>query len=635
VTKTQVVQGNDGDPLNFTYTHTFSFDDLDPNTPYQLSFRALPSVGSEFVASSFGIANATTDILPTDPPIAVEKEAAANGEGVVYTFTNPNDFGTQLFVRIDGYEAQSVTFNANETKDVGVGFISESEVIQAGVEYDIDFRFRTTAFTNNWFSDYTDVRTLFVGQLDEPTYDANNSSTTDSTVSLRWNNPNNVATDIEVTLRTLPFTGSGGQTVVETKTVPIGANTGATVVFSNNINPLQSYDSKAKLLATGFRLESDEVVSTPTIQTTQATTVRPTMSLDSRTTSSLTIDFTNADGQTADIYYNTTGSPNVGDPTITGLGSGLTEQRTISGLASGAEVTVYARAKAANELISATRELPTRTLLQQQQPNIATSPTASETQITVAYANPNAVDGNIRVRLNKLLSGGGKSFVEDKSLTIDGGGNNAANPFVFTGLDQNSNYELEAKFLEDDYKLESSTRVTNVSTLQFKSQDPVVVINDITPTSVNFTMTNQDNRGAEFIYGVVFPLGQHPEATVGSFGSLTRGISSLASETPYILRVQAIADDYSPSDVVELPFTTDPAPVPTQWVFRSATTPDETLARGFISGGCPTSANNLTYLNGQIDPSTKSFGHVVAITSSSTDGFGNLIECTTHHYEAQ
>jgi hypothetical protein len=634
-TLTQVVQGNDGIPLNIAnYTHTFVFDELDPNTNYQLSFRALPSVGSEFVASSFGIANATTLILPTDPPIVVEKEVLTDPIVAVYTVTNPNDFAVRLKIRIDGFESNSELFAANQTRDVGAIAIGEQQGIEEGVEYDIDFRFITTEFINNWFSDYTAVQTLLIAQLTAPTYDAANSSTTDSTVSLRWNNPNNVATDIEVTLRTVPFTSSGGQTVVETKSVPIGANTFATVVFSNNINPLQFYDSKAKLLTKGFRLDSDEVNSTPAIQTTQATTVRPFLTLNSRTTNSLIVDFRNDDGQTADIYYNTTGSPNVGDPTISQVSSGATQQRTISGLASGAEVTVFARAKATNELISATRELTARTLLQQQQPNFGTS-SVTETTITVSYGNPNAVDGNIRVRLNKLLAGGGKTFVEDKFLTIDANGNNNADPFVFTGLDQNSNYELEAKFLLDDYKLESTTRVNNLSTTQFKSQNPVVVINDITPTSVNFTMTNQDNRGAEFIYGVAFPLGQHPEATVGAFGSLTRGISSLDSDTPYVLQVQAIADDYSPSDVVELPFKTDPAPVPTQWVFRSATTPNETLARGFVANACPTSADNLTYLNGQINPSTKAFGYIVAVTSSSTDGLGNLIECTTHHYEAQ
>jgi len=80
---------------------TFTFTSLQPNTSFTVNAKAFPVGVSEKNPSSTVFFTIKTPILPTDPPIAVEKEAAANGQGVVYTFTNPNDFGTQLFVRIE------------------------------------------------------------------------------------------------------------------------------------------------------------------------------------------------------------------------------------------------------------------------------------------------------------------------------------------------------------------------------------------------------------------------------------------------------------------------------------------------------------------------------------------------------
>jgi hypothetical protein len=636
VTLTEQAGANDGDPLNIAqYTRTFTFTGLDPNTSYQLSYRALPLTGSDFVASTFGVVNASTTIIPTDLPVATENFVTVN-DGVIipfYNIVNTNDFAVEVFARVDGFEFRMGDIAANSNEDLAPLLTAPQENVVAGVEYDVEFKFRTTEFTNNWDSDYTQSVVMFIGQLDNPIYNHSASSAGSGVVSFNWSNPNNVATQITVELHNTAAAFQSPSTLIETKTVNIGANAATTIVFTNNITPETGYSTAAKLLESGFRLESEVVKSTPNVVTPPPTTATPSITFNSRTTNSVTFTLTNNDGSTADVYYNTTGNPDVGDLTVSQLGSGQPAQRTISGLASGADVTVFARAKATNKLISGNATLPTKTLFQQQQPNFGAS-SVTQTTITVSYGNPNSLSGNIRVRLNKLLTGGGKTFVEDKFATIDPNGNNNANPFVYSGLDQNSNYELESKFLEDDFKLESTTRVNNLSTTQFKSQDPTVVINDITPTSVNFTMTNNDNLNATFEYGVALPLGQHPAATVGAFGSLTRGISSLDSATNYTLQVRAIADNYAASDVVSIPFTTDPAPVPTQWVFRSATTPDETLNRGFVPTACPTSSSNLTYLNGQIDPSTKPFGYVVRVTSSSESG-GFPIECTDHYYEAQ
>jgi len=323
-----------------------------------------------------------------------------------------------------------------------------------------------------------------IAQLDDPTYDANNSSTTDSTVSLRWNNPNDVATDIEVTLRTLPFTGSGGQTVVETKSVPIGANTGETVVFSNNINPLQYYDSKAKLLATGFRLESDEVISTPTIQTTQATTQRPTITIDDRTINNIDFTFTNVDSSNVDIYWNTTGNPDQNDNVLSDVGTTApnnTASASITNLQPDTGVTIYWRAKASGELISSQGSIATSTRIELDAPVFVTS-NVTPTTLNVTWGNGNDVGATIETILQINASPVPDSV---RTFFIDA---NDGESVTYTGLSDNTTYNVRAKFIEEGDNAESPDANSGpITTDKFPTTNPTV---NITNDKQRFTNCN-------------------------------------------------------------------------------------------------------------------------------------------------
>jgi hypothetical protein len=97
------------------------------------------------------------------------------------------------------------------------------------------------------------------------------ASATDTTASFSWGNPNNVATQIEVQLLSAPFPQG---TVEQTITQAISAQGGTTVTFTG-LDDDTFYGTRAKLLTSGFSLESGTVDS-PTIKTDISRTSTPT-----------------------------------------------------------------------------------------------------------------------------------------------------------------------------------------------------------------------------------------------------------------------------------------------------------------------------------------------------------------------
>ena len=605
-----------------------TFSNLDPNTNYTVSAKLLPKSSSVLLESQPSIFSRRTNIIPINPPTYVEKNVVQSGGDTfaIYTMTNPNNLDGQVFVRIDGFETSTTTIPANQTVDITVGLIAPQQTIEQDVTYDIDFRFRTTEFTNNWFSPYTVLDTLFIGVLDDPNYGT--ALTTDTTAQVSWGNPNNVATQIEVQLTAAPFTSEGGQTLVATQTVNIGAQGGATVTFTG-LDDDTFFSSRAKLLTSGFSLESGSVNS-PSFKTDISRTSTPTILNVQTTTTTITFDLRNNDDEIVDIYWNTTGNPNETDNVLTNIGTTAPNNigsDSITGLSQGQLVTIYFTAKSSNKAISLVGQSTTQTFRQLSNPVYGFAFVTSNS-ISTNWGNSN----DTTVTMEAKLKIGG-TVIDTQLKTIQANGNLDNDRLIFTGLSSNTNYNIDAKFLESGINLESGiTNSGTITTSTLATPSPSISNISTTSSSVTFTLTNNDDFTSQLGWGLSTPVNNFEN--VNSNSSITRTLSNLQPSTSYLLKANAETSGKTISSTVESPFTTQQQASPTQWVFRSATTPNETLARGFVSGSCPTSGSNLTYLNGQIDPSTKTIGYVVAVTSSSESG-GFPIECTTHYFEAQ
>lgn len=623
VTQTEEVGGNDGDPLNIPqYTNVFTFSGLsDPNTSYQLNVRALPLPGSEFAPSTFAVAFAATDILPIDVPTFEEKDfVIQTGDRIdaTYTVTNSNDFPVEVFARVNNFEYSVGTISANSSGDVVVDLSGDNQFIFEGVAYTIDMRFRTTSFLNNWFSDYSDVDTLLIEPHAVPSFVS--SSATDVSTTWVWKNESDFTSEIEIDLfAELP----GINVFIETKSAFTLAGLNATVTFTG-LDPETTYKTTAKALQRGFKTDSDLSDFSPTITTDPPTTATPGFTLDNRTQNSLEFTFTNEDAATVDIYWNLTGNPGPNDNVIEDVGPGDPVSASATGLDSGEVYTIFRRAQAAGKLISSVGQSTTSTLGQHAKPVFITSSVTTDS-LTVQWGNPNDVPVVMETRLQI-----GASPVPDTTKTTNIAANDGAS-VTYEGLNPNSTFNMIAKFLADADNVESDTENTPPITTDQEQTATPSITNIIPQTdSVSFTLVNNDTETVTMEWG----LGAFTEsATVTN--QTTTGFSNLDPDTPYTIQARATAAGKSVSEVEEEPFTTDPLPLATQWVFRSPTTEDETVDRGFVAAACPTTSDNQSFLTGQIDPTTKPIGYVVKVTSSTDDGFGGLEPCTDHYFEAQ
>ena len=417
------------------------------------------------------------------------------------------------------------------------------------------------------------------------------------------------------------FDNQSGANLVDTQTITINGNSSATATF--NANSETTYSASCVFLASGFNQASGFTLS-DNETTPPPPTARPNFTFIDRTESSFTVEFENIDSEAVTVYWSVTDSTPDTDDEQLSLGIGETKQDTIQFLDAGTVYTIYWRAKAGDRPYSSVGQSTQQTLLQLDAPNYGTF-NATETSVKTFWGNPNDVSVQYEA---KLLSQGTPI---DSKTGFASASPNGDFDVEFTNLPPNSDYVVQVKFLEDDFKQESpSTNSPIVSTLTVQAETPSIINIDPSGQSVTFTLVNNDDNQATIQYGVTEPLTNSATVTTQS----TTGLSGLNYNTTYTLKARAIVSGKADSELfTSAPFTTDPEPTPTEWVFRSATTQDETLDRGIVSS-CPSSSDNLAYLTSQIDPSTKPFGYVVRVTSATQDGL-NINPCTVHYYEAQ
>jgi hypothetical protein len=605
---------------------TFTFTGLTPNTPFNVVAKALPIAPSEKSASSSGIYRLTTTILPTVVPIFSENSVelqAGDRYDAKYNVTNNNNFAVEVFARVNGFEYSIGTLAANTINTLTVNLSDEDQFIFGDISYTIDMRFRTTEFANNWFSQRTAQSTLLISQLETPTFVS--SSATDTTTTWVWKNNSNRTVQMKIDL----FAKLTGINVfIQSLTGAVGSGLNRTQTFTG-LDPQTDYFTRATALQTGFRTESELSPESPVRTTLQPTTAQPSFTLDDRTTSRLDFTFTNNDSSNVDIYWNTTGNPTQSDNVLPNVGTTApnnTASAFIANLQPEQVVTIFWRAQAAGKLISSQGQSTNATLRQLQQPNFGFASTTT-TSINSQWGNPNSVD----VTMEAILQIGAQPVPnQTKTITIT---KNSDGSVQFTGLDPNTSYNIRARFLADADSQQSPDTNSGVITTQ-QVQTPAPSITNVTPTTtgVSFTLVNEDDVETSIGWGLTLPLTNF--ATVSAGGQTTTGFSGLDPDTPYTIIANAQTTGKTLSETVQEPFDTLPIPMGTQWVFIAATTPDETLNRGFVPNACPTTTSNRDWLTGQVAPSSRPVGYIIAVTSSSESG-GFPTQCTTHHYEAQ
>ena len=554
-------------------TATFTFTSLTPNRIYNVNAKALPVAPSEKVESAAGVYQVSTQILPTVVPVFSENSVelqTGNRYDAKYNVANNNDFPVEVFARVDGFEYSIGTLAANASDVLIVDLSDDNQFIFENISHTIDMRFRTTTQQNNWFSSYTDTATLLISKLETPTFVS--SSATDVSTTWVWRNESNRTVQIEMDL----FAELQGINVfIEKKTGSVLAGLTSTQTFTG-LDPETTYKTTAKALQVGFRLESDLSGFSPTRTTLPPTTAQPSFTLDNRTENRLDFTFTNNDGATVDIYWNLTGNPTANDNVISNVGSGLTGSASATGLDAGTIYVIHWRAKAANKLISSQGQSTNQTLLQLQSPNFGFASTTFNS-INSQWGNPNNEPAVMEARLQIAAQ-----LVEIKTVNIPANGDASVE---FTGLGANTSYNIAAKFLADDFKVESATVNSGViTTPMLPTEAPSIINVNKTHNSVSFTLVNNDSEQVFIEWGLgAFTNSQNLTTQT------TTGFSNLDPETQYTIQARATGTNRAVSQTVTVSFTTDPTP--------QTATPTITIPSGDITS----SSAKLEFTNNDAD----------------------------------
>lgn len=624
-----------------TVSDFFTFDQLDPNTNYTFSITAKVKLGSELTDSTPRTQVLKTNIIPIDPPIVEESRVESyDFEGVTkyiayYNITNTDDtFALDPYHEIDGFNSittASASLDPGETAEFAIALLGSDQQdpdnrLDANTTYNIRFRFRTTEFNNNWFSPFTNLQGLFIGELEDPNFGV--ATATDTTASFSWGNPNDVDTQIEVQLLSAPFPQG---TVEQTKTQAIGAQGGTTVTFTG-LDDDTFYGTRAKLLGTGFSVESGTVDSS-TVKTDVSRTATPRIQNVQRTTSSISFDLFNQDDEEVDIYWNTTGSPDENDNVLSNILSGQVGSDEITGLNEAEIVTIYYTAKSDVNPISTVGSSTTQTFRQLQAPTF-NSASSTDTTISASFNNPNSVN----VTMSGYVSILG-NIVDTDSVSVDA---NSSNSLNFNNLNPDTEYFVTAKFESSGINLESSSTTSPKITTQKETTEPPLVTN-ITPAenSVSFDVENDDEDFAVIRYGTdtQSPSLQTQQVAPGSSVNLT--VSGLSSGTDYTLAVEAQADGKFASSLVEEDFTTL-TPPGTQFVYigegLNAFDEDESnnLSELPLPTTCPTLQEMQTLaeneLSANYDATNYLQGYIIRFTYTANSPLRN---CWNVYYEVQ
>ena len=612
----------------------FTFTNLEPNTNFTVVTKCVPKLDSVLNESQQRTFSERTQIIPIDPPTAVEKRVesyeafGSTYYTAIYDVTNNDDtFVLDVYHEIDGYLDKTnagVGLNPGQTVELGVSLLGPDQTIPenrlvSDVSYPIRFRTRTKTFNNNWDSPFTNFTNLFIGELDPPNYGT--AQVTDTTASVSWGNPNNVDTQIEVQLLSAPFPQG---TVEQTITQSISAQGGTTINFTG-LDDDTFYNTRAKLIGTGFNIDSQTADGT-SFQTDITRTATPRIQNVERTTSTIDFELVNQDPDVADIYWNTTGSPDETDNVFNNVSSGGVVSDQITGLNEAEIVTIYYRAKSDARPISTQGQSTTQTFRQLQAPTFSgLGVSVTETTMSVSFGNPNGVD----VTMSGYVSILG-NIIDTDTVFVDA---NSSNSLSFSNLSPDTSYVVTAKFEASGINLESaSTTTSSIKTLQEVMATPTINIIDVGTTTVTFELTNNEpNTTATVQYGVDGDFSQTATVTTNT----TLGISGLTSNTDYMLNAKVDNNDFRPSEAAELEFTTDGIPA-SQWVYIGTSGQEDETTAGTpspIPTTCPTDEQEaLGILNDKIPPNTRFIGHVVRVTRLAGSP---LRSCDSRFFEAQ
>lgn len=626
-TQTKEVASN-SQSTNFTFTN------LEPNTNFTLTGKCTPIFSSLLLESQQQTFSQQTQIIPIDPPTVVESRVESyelfddTYYIAFYNVTNNDDtFALDVYNEIDGFLNKTntgVALNPGQTVELGVALLGSDQSlpenrIEADVNYQIRFRTRTTTFNNNWDSPFTSLQGLFIGVLTPPNFGT--AQTTDTTASVSWGNPNDVATDIEVQLLSAPFPQG---TLEQTITQSIPAQGGTTINFTG-LDDDKFYSTRAKLIGTGFNVDSPTADST-SFKTDVSRTSTPSIQNVQRTTSSISFDLKNNDSQTADIYWNTTGSPDENDNVLSNISSNSVGSAQITGLSEAQVVTIYYRAESAVRPISLQGQSTTSTFRQLVAPVFQT---ASSTSTTIAASFRN--DNNVAVTMEGIAVIMG-NVVGTNQVFVDA---NSSNSLSFSNLDPNTSHVITAKFLQSGINLESaSTTSPTINTQKDVMESPSITIISASTETVTFDLINNEpNTTATIQYGVDGDFSNSVQvSTSGTFG-----LSGLTPDTSYTLNAKSSNANFLTSDTTEKVFNTDPL-AGTQWVLIKTETVETSGDRDLtLRMGEPNCVEDeqlaKDFIDNELQPSDYPQGFVVKVEAFAVaSGIGG---CTSYFYEAQ
>jgi hypothetical protein len=544
---------NDGvqvDTVNANQEVTFTFTGLQPNKAYTFFLRCLNTNPSAGVTGNNGLKNSdnrrtsiTTNRLPLDVPVVTIDSLIRNrfpnvgdgrDTGVLFSITNTNSVPLKPFYEIDDvqdviaygslFETEQTTLGFDEEGNpiLGVRLLPNEVVLQPNetkllspnlafsriTPEDIKFRFETTTFENNFFSDFGSPITIDISPFQPPVYviDGFNAPViTTNSIQVRWNNPNSVQAVIEVEI----YSDSGLR--IETKTATVNANSNVDVNFTG-LQQSRTFSFRAKFLEGSGKLESIQVgnpLFTPQSEIIFVTTfddfgASPIVTRVGATTNSLTIRYMNQDAR--DVVMSGGFSGSQLEQLGVAQGSGGFIEQTYTGLRAGDKYTFAARVRLVDEVRPAPEAQTTlfETFTRPSRPNVDLIGSPTTTSFAArAFNVGNAYPVEIR-RDGILLNPSPVEPGAFADVLVTGLAPSSSNTFTFVS-------RLDG--------LDSATTTINVNTLG-PLVNPVVTVESATFNSITPRIQNNNNRMVR-AFGRFFPT------NLSDLGLVTSGSSNI------------------------------------------------------------------------------------------------------------
>lgn len=454
----------------------FQFTGLDPNTFYEVQAQSIPLAGSEKVPSATALYTATTEKIPLAlPEFTASRFESYDFNGTTkYTLffdvTNNTDYELIPISAIDGFEFvySGATIASGDTEEVGIGLLGSDQTdpnnrIDAETPYDVQFKWRTLTFNNNWDTDFTSTETVEIFTFNPPNFSS--SQATARTATFVWGNPNSVSTQLEVQLLSAPFPQG---TVEQTKTVSIGTefpNEFKAVKFEG-LDQETFYSTRARLLGSGFS-QSSATADSPTIETNAFVSQDPPQFqlAGGITEDQMSASFKNPNGHSVTMYAQITvqGSGTITDTTEINIAGNTSDSVTFSNLEPNTGYVISAYFKETDVYSQSTTESsPTITTLKEktEDPDILNVNQTSDT-ITWDVRNNDAEFATIRYGLN----------TQNPSITTNQVASNGIVSLSLSGLNPDTEYTIAVTAQADDKNesdlVEETTTTDNVPASQW------------------------------------------------------------------------------------------------------------------------------------------------------------------------